>query len=94
VDSVVIDMDPHSHPVMIEVVDERERVLHKGRYCTDADGNRQMLAIAKRFSRRRWAVEGCNGVGRHGPGARSPMETGRPCLMGSTRTGWIGGRVR
>ncbi len=64
-DSVVIGADPHKHSVTIEVVDDRERVLHKGRYGTDTDGYRQMLAAAKRYPKRRWAVEGCNGIGRH-----------------------------
>lgn len=64
-DSVVIGADPHKHSVTIEVVDERERVLHKGRYGTDTDGYRQMLTAVKRFDQRRWAVEGCNGIGRH-----------------------------
>jgi transposase len=31
----------------------------------DTDGYRQMLTIAKRVEHRRWAVEGCNGIGRH-----------------------------
>jgi transposase len=64
-DRVVIGADPHKHSVTIEVVDERERVLHKGRYDTDTDGYRQMLAAARQFEHRRWAVEGCNGIGRH-----------------------------
>jgi hypothetical protein len=64
-DSVVIGVDPHKHSVTIEVVDDRERVLHKGRYSTDTDGYRQMLAMARRYPKRRWAVEGCNGIGRH-----------------------------
>lgn len=64
-DSVVIGVDPHKHSVTIEVVDGRERVLHKGRYGTDTDGYRQMLAAIKRFPQHRWAVEGCNGIGRH-----------------------------
>src|SRR6266511_2651952 len=64
-DSVVIGADPHKHSVTIEVVDERERILHKGRYSTDTDGYRQMLAAARRYPRRRWAGEGCNGIGRH-----------------------------
>src|SRR5258705_8613565 len=64
-DRVVIGADPHKHSVTIEVVDERERVLHKGRYDTDTDGYRQMLAAARQFEQRRWAVEGCNGIGRH-----------------------------
>ena len=60
-DRVVIGADPHKHSVTIEVVDGRERVLHKGRYGTDKDGYRQMLGAVKRFEQRRWAVEGCNG---------------------------------
>jgi transposase len=64
-DSVVIGADPHKHSVTIEVVDQSERVLHKGRYGTDADGYQQMLAAASRFPQRRWAVEGCNGIGKH-----------------------------
>src|SRR3979409_321380 len=36
-DRVVIGADPHKHSVTIEVVDGRERVLHKGRYRTSAD---------------------------------------------------------
>jgi hypothetical protein len=65
VDKVVIGADPHKHSVTIEILDERERVLHQGRYATDVDGYRQMLAEARRFPHRRWAVEGCNGAGKH-----------------------------
>jgi transposase len=64
-DSVVIGADPHKHSVTIEVIDAGEQVLHKGRYGTDLDGYRQMLTAARRFAHRRWAVEGCNGIGRH-----------------------------
>jgi transposase len=62
--AVMIGMDPHKHSVTIEVVDHRERVLHQGRYTTDRDGHRQLLAAARRWPRRTWAVEGCNGAGR------------------------------
>jgi len=65
VDSVVIGADPHKLSVTIEVLDGRERVLHQGRYGTDRDGYRSMLAAARQFERRSWAVEGCNGIGRH-----------------------------
>jgi len=64
-DSVVIGADPHKHSVTIEIVDQRERVLHKGRYGTDADGYQRTLVAAGRFPQRRWAVEGCNGIGKH-----------------------------
>jgi len=36
-----------------------------GRYGTDKPGYAQMLAAGRRFADRIWAVEGCNGIGRH-----------------------------
>jgi transposase len=63
--SVIIGMDPHKSSATIEVVDERARVLATGRYGTDTAGYAQMLAAGRRFPDRVWAVEGCNGIGRH-----------------------------
>jgi hypothetical protein len=65
VGGVVIGMDPHKLSATIEVLDERERVLGGGRYGTDRAGYRQMLAAGRRWPDRAWAVEGCNGIGRH-----------------------------
>src|SRR3954469_23780169 len=62
---VVIGMDPHKRSATIEAIDGRERVLAKGRYGTDTDGYQQMLAAGRQFPDRIWAVEGCNGIGRH-----------------------------
>jgi transposase len=62
---VVIGMDPHKRSATIEVIDEREQVLAKGRYGTDSDGYQQMLAVGREFPDRIWAVEGCAGIGRH-----------------------------
>jgi transposase len=62
---VVIGMDPHKRSATIEVIDERERVLAGGRFSTDTDGYRLMLAAGRRFPDRVWAVEGCAGIGRH-----------------------------
>ena len=36
-----------------------------GRFGTDRDGYRQLLAAGRRWPDRLWAVEGCAGVGRH-----------------------------
>lgn len=58
-------MDPHKRSATIEVCDERERVLQTGRFGTDRDGYRQLLAVGRRWPERLWAVEGCQGVGRH-----------------------------
>jgi transposase len=62
---VIIGMDPHKSSATIEVVDERGRALAVGRYGTDNAGYAQMLAAGRRFADRIWAVEGCNGIGRH-----------------------------
>jgi transposase len=62
---VIIGMDPHKRPATIEVIDEQARVLAAGKYGTDKAGYAQMLAAARKFADRVWAVVGCNGIGRH-----------------------------
>ena len=62
---VVIGMDPHKHSATIEIIDDRQKVLFAGRFGTDRDGYKAMLAAARKFTDRTWAVEGCNGIGRH-----------------------------
>jgi transposase len=64
-DAVVIGMDPHKRSATIEVMSGDEAVLGGGRYATDAGGYREMLAFAKQWPQRRWAIEGSNGIGRH-----------------------------
>ncbi len=62
---VIIGMDPHKRSATIEVIDDRAKVLAAGRYGTDKAGYAEMLRAGRRFAGRVWAVEGCNGVGRH-----------------------------
>ena len=62
---VVIGMDPHKRSATIEVLDQREKVISTGRFGTDRDGYRNLLAAGRRWPERVWAVEGCRGVGRH-----------------------------
>src|SRR6478609_1634274 len=62
---VIIGMDAHKRSATIEVIDERGRVLSTGRFGTDKVGYRDMLAEGRRFGERVWAVEGCNGIGKH-----------------------------
>jgi transposase len=62
---VIIGMDPHKRSATIEIIDERAVVLAAGTYGTDTGGYAQMLAAARRFADRVWAIEGCNGIGRH-----------------------------
>ena len=42
-----------------------EAVLGGGRFATDATGYKAMLAYGRRFAQRTWAIEGCQGIGRH-----------------------------
>src|SRR5437762_1914128 len=62
---VIIGMDPHKRSATIEIINEREKVLAQGRFGTDRDGYTAMLTIGRRHKDRVWAVEGCNGIGRH-----------------------------
>jgi len=64
-DAVVIGMDPHKRSATIEVMDAGEAVAGGGRYATDVAGYRAMLAFARRFPQRTWAIEGCSGIGKH-----------------------------
>jgi transposase len=63
--TVVIGMDPHKRSATIEVMATDERVLGGGRYGTDAAGYAAMLAGVRRWPQRTWAIEGCQGIGRH-----------------------------
>jgi transposase len=58
-------MDPHKRTATIEVMAGDEAVAGRGRYATDAAGCAAMLAEARRWPERMWAIEGCQGIGRH-----------------------------
>ena len=62
---VVIGMDPHKRSVTIEVMGADEEVLGGGRFGTDVAGFKAMLDYVRRWPNRVWAIEGCNGIGRH-----------------------------
>ena len=64
-DRVVIGMDPHKRSVTIEVMAADESILGGGRFDTDAAGYRSMLRYAKQWPERTWAIEGCQGIGKH-----------------------------
>jgi transposase len=63
--TVIIGMDPHKRSATIEVIDDRGDKVGSGKFGTDQPGYAEMLAAGRRFADRVWAVEGCNGVGRH-----------------------------
>jgi transposase len=62
---VVIGMDPHKRSVTIEVMTSDEQVLGGGRFGTDVEGFTSMLAYVAAWPDRVWAIEGCEGIGRH-----------------------------
>jgi transposase len=62
---VVIGMDPHKRSVTIEVMTSEEQVLGGGRFTTDVEGFTSMLAYVAAWPDRVWAIEGCEGIGRH-----------------------------
>jgi hypothetical protein len=47
------------------VITELGEVVTLGKFGTDQSGYAEMLSFGRRFPERTWAVEGCNGVGRH-----------------------------
>jgi len=63
-DRVIIGVDPHKLSVTIEARDTREILRATGRFGTDARSYRQLLAYARQWPERVWAVEGANGIGR------------------------------
>ncbi|MEO3775235.1 IS110 family transposase [Micromonospora sp. B9E7] len=62
---VIIGMDPHKRSATIEIINDRERILARGRFTTDRDGYQAMLKLGRQHKERIWAVEGCSGIGRH-----------------------------
>ena len=62
---VVIGMDPHKRSATIEVMIADETIVGGGRFATDTAGYRTMLDLAAQWPQRVWAIEGCNGIGRH-----------------------------
>ena len=64
-DRVVIGMDPHKRSVTIEVMAADETILGGGRFATDAAGYRALVRYAKQWRERTWAIEGCQGIGKH-----------------------------
>jgi transposase len=64
-DRVVIGMDPHKRSATIEVMTGEETIVGGGRFGTGRDGYAAMTTYAKQWPNRIWAVEGCQGIGRH-----------------------------
>ena len=62
---VVIGMDPHKRTATIEVMTGDEIIVGGGKFTTDTDGYTAMRDYGRQWPERIWAVEGCEGIGRH-----------------------------
>jgi transposase len=58
-------MDPHKRSVTIEVMTASEQIIGGGRFNTSVEGFADLRQYARAWPQRVWAVEGCNGIGRH-----------------------------
>jgi transposase len=62
---VVIGVDPHKRINAVVAIDGSGVVLGRGTFANSTVGLRELAVFARRFPSRTWAVEGCNGVGKH-----------------------------
>ena len=83
VSAVVIGVDPHKRIDAVVVLDEAGAVLARETIEHTSSGFRTLMALARRFPRRTWAVEGCNGVGKNL--AQRLVASGETVLDVSTR---------
>jgi transposase len=61
----LLAIDPHKQSMTVAVFDAvSQSVVQRHRFSNSRDGYRAMRAMAKRWSQRRWAVEGSQGAGR------------------------------
>jgi transposase len=62
---VKIAVDPHKRINAVVVVDAAGSVLGRGTFAQSTDGFADLMALARRWRRREWAVEGASGVGKN-----------------------------
>ena len=63
--SVFIGIDPHKRLHAIVVVDDHGKVQARTEFANTRDGFVELRRFGRRWKQRTWAVEGCNGVGKH-----------------------------
>jgi transposase len=63
--TVFIGVDPHKRLHAVVAVDENGRVLARAQFDNTRDGFIELRAFGRRWKQRTWAIEGCNGVGKH-----------------------------
>ena len=63
--AVVIGVDPHKHLNAVAVLSANGNVLARHRVNNTTEGFKSLLALGRQWRERVWAIEGCNGVGKH-----------------------------
>jgi transposase len=61
---ITIGIDPHKRSLTAAALDSHSRLLGQLRVSASGQAGRQLLAWAKQWPQRRWAVEGASGLGR------------------------------
>jgi len=62
---VVIGVDPHKRINAVVVLNSRGKVLARAQFMNDTQGFRELRKFSRQWRPRTWAIEGCNGVGKH-----------------------------
>ncbi len=62
---VVIGVDPHKRINAVVVLNSRGKVLARAQFMNDTHGFRELRKFSRQWRPRTWAIEGCNGVGKH-----------------------------
>ena len=61
---IVIGVDPHKATNVVAAIDEQGELVGQEIFPANRKGLRTLQRWAKRFPKRRWAVEGAGGIGR------------------------------
>jgi transposase len=62
---VKIAVDPHKRINAVVAVDATGKVLSRGTFANSTTGFADLMAFARRWPRREWAIEGATGVGKN-----------------------------
>jgi transposase len=62
---VVIGVDPHKRMNAVVVINSKGKVLGRGQFENSSIGFRELQTFSRQWRPRTWAIEGCNGVGKH-----------------------------
>ena len=62
---VVLGVDPHKRMNAVVVINSKGKILACRQFANTAGGFRELKTFWRQWRPRTWAVQGCNGVGKH-----------------------------